>query len=104
MLIRDKTDLTKGIIYCATVLPDSAYLAYTGQHERFKDNPAPIAILWAMYPNSLHIVTTADSGIKSLLDLKGKRVSTGAPGSGTEVEAFLVLKLVGIDPARDFAK
>jgi len=104
VLIRDKTDLPKGIIYCATVLPDSAYLAYTGQHERFKDNPAPIAILWAMYPNSLHIVTTTDSGIKSLLDLKGKRVSTGAPGSGTEVEAFLVLRLVGIDPARDFAK
>jgi TRAP transporter TAXI family solute receptor len=57
-----------------------------------------------MYPNYLHIVTTTDSGIKSLLDLKGKRVSTGAPGSGTEVEALLVLKLVGIDPARDFAK
>lgn len=104
VLIRDKTDLSKGVIYCATVLPDSAYLAYTGQHERFKDKPAPIAILWAMYPNYLHIVTTADSGIRSLLDLKGKRVSTGAPGSGTEVEALLVLKLVGIDPARDFAK
>lgn len=104
VLIRDKTDLSKGIIYCATVLPDSAYLAYTGQHDRFKGNPAPIAILWAMYPNYLHIVTTTDSGIKSLLDLKGKRVSTGAPGSGTEVEALLVLKLVNIDPARDFAK
>ncbi len=104
LLIRDRTDLSKGVIYCATVLPDSAYLAYTGQHERFKGNPAPIAILWAMYPNYLHVVTTADSGIKSLLDLKGKRVSTGAPGSGTEVEALLVLKLVGIDPAKDFAK
>jgi len=104
VLIRDKTDLSKGIVYCGLVLPDSAYLAYTGQHERFKDNPAPIAILWAMYPNYLHVVTTTDSGIKSLLDLKGKRVSTGAPGSGTEVEALLILKLVGIDPVRDFAK
>ncbi len=104
VLIRDKTDLSRGVIYCGLTLPDSAYLAYTGQHERFKGNPAPIAILWAMYPNYLHIVTTTDSGIKSLLDLKGKRVSTGAPGSGTEVQALLVLKLVGIDPARDFAK
>ncbi|MFN4045938.1 MAG: TAXI family TRAP transporter solute-binding subunit [Acidilobaceae archaeon] len=104
LLIRDKTDLAKGVVYCALVLPDSAYLAYTGQHDKFKDKPAPIAILWAMYPNYLHIVTTADSGIKSLLDLKGKRVSTGAPGSGTEVEALLVLELVGINPARDFAK
>ena len=104
VLIRDKTDLSRGVIYCGLTLPDSAYLAYTGQHERFKGNPAPIAILWAMYPNYLHIVTTTDSGIKSLLDLKGKRVSTGAPGSGTEVQALLLLRLVGIDPARDFAK
>ncbi|MEM2223185.1 MAG: TAXI family TRAP transporter solute-binding subunit [Acidilobaceae archaeon] len=104
LLIRDKTDLRKGVIYCGLVLPDSAYLAYTGKHEKFKDNPAPIAILWAMYPNYLHVVTTTDSGIKSLLDLKGKRVSTGPPGSGTEVEAFLVLELVGIKPDKDFSK
>ncbi|MEM1599058.1 MAG: TAXI family TRAP transporter solute-binding subunit, partial [Pyrobaculum sp.] len=69
-----------------------------------KDKPAPIAILWAMYPNHLHIVTRSDSGIKSLYDLKGKRVSTGAPGSGTEVEALLLLQVLGIDPAKDFAK
>jgi TRAP transporter TAXI family solute receptor len=104
ILIRDKTDLSRGVLYCAAVLPDSAYLAYTGQHERFKDNPAPIAILWAMYPNYLHIVTTTDSGIKTIADLKGKRVSTGAPGSGTEVEALLLLKVAGIDPAKDFSK
>lgn len=104
ILIRDRTDLSKGVIYCATVLPDSAYLAYTGQHERFRNATAPISILWAMYPNHLHIVTTADKGIKTVYDLKGKRVSTGAPGSGTEVEALLLLKLVGIDPAKDFAK
>lgn len=104
LLIRDKTDPKRGIYYCATTLPESAYLAYTGQHEKFKDKPAPIAILWAMYPNYLHIVTRSDSGIKSIYDLKGKRVSTGAPGSGTEVEALLVLQILGIDPAKDFSK
>jgi hypothetical protein len=104
LLIRDKTDLSKGIIYCATTLPDSAYLAYTGQHTKFKDNPAPIAILWVMYPNYLHIITTEKTGIKSIYDLKGKRVSTGAPGSGTEVNALGVLQLADIDPAKDFAK
>lgn len=66
LLIRDKTDPKRGIYYCATTLPESAYLAYTGQHEKFKDKPAPIAILWAMYPNYLHIVTRSDSGIKSI--------------------------------------
>ncbi len=104
ILIRDRTDLSKGVTYYAAVLPDSAYLAYTGQHERFRNATAPISILWAMYPNHLHIVTTADKGIKTVYDLKGKRASTGAPGSGTEVEALLLLKLVGIDPAKDFAK
>ncbi len=104
LLIRDKSDPTKGIYYCATVLPDSAYLAYTGQDSRFKDRRAPIAIMWAMYPNYLHIVTRSDTGIKTVYDLKGKRVSTGAPGSGTEVEALLLLQVLGIDPAKDFSK
>ncbi|MGC9010429.1 MAG: TAXI family TRAP transporter solute-binding subunit [Sulfolobales archaeon] len=104
LLIRDKTDLSKGVIYCATTLPDSAYLAYTGQHDKFKNATAPIAILWVMYPNYLHIVTTEKTGIKSIYDLKGKRVSTGAPGSGTEVTTLMLLKVVGIDPAKDFSK
>ncbi|GAA6744102.1 TAXI family TRAP transporter solute-binding subunit [Thermus antranikianii] len=93
-----------GTYYCATVLPDSAYLAFTGQHERFKDKPAKSTrILFAMYPNFLHIVTREGTGIRVVQDLKGKRVSTGAPGSGTEVEALLVLQAAGLSP-KDFAK
>ncbi|MFN4045732.1 MAG: TAXI family TRAP transporter solute-binding subunit [Acidilobaceae archaeon] len=104
MLIRDKTDLTRGVIYCGTVMMDMAYLTYTGQHEKFADKPAPIKILWAMYPLYLHVVTTTDSGIKSLSDLKGKRVSTGEPGSVTNYQALRILNLIGIDLARDFSK
>ncbi|WP_038055840.1 TAXI family TRAP transporter solute-binding subunit [Thermus amyloliquefaciens] len=93
-----------GTYYCATVLPDSAYLAFTGQHERFKDRAAKnVRILFAMYPNFLHIVTREGAGIRVVQDLKGKRVSTGAPGSGTEVEALLVLQAAGLSP-KDFAK
>ncbi|MEN2981502.1 MAG: TAXI family TRAP transporter solute-binding subunit [Thermus sp.] len=93
-----------GTYYCGTVLPDSAYLAYTGQHDRFKEKPAKSArILFAMYPNFLHIVTREGAGIRVVQDLKGKRVSTGAPGSGTEVEALLVLQAAGLSP-KDFAK
>ncbi len=103
-LIRDKTDLSKGIVYCATVMSDMAYLAYLGKHERFADKPAPIAILWAMYPNYMHIVTTADSGIKSVYDLKGKRVSTENPGSVTEYLALKILRAAGIDPDKDIIR
>lgn len=93
-----------GTYYCGTVLPDSAYLAYTGQHDRFREKPAKnVRILFAMYPNFLHIVTREGTGIRVVQDLKGKRVSTGAPGSGTEVEALLVLQAAGLSP-KDFAK
>ncbi|MGA7143822.1 MAG: TAXI family TRAP transporter solute-binding subunit [Desulfobacterales bacterium] len=96
LLLRDKTDPEKGIYFCATSLPDSAYVAYTGAHKMFKEKPAPSRILWMMYPNYLQIVTTADRGIKTVKDLAGKRVSTGAPGSGTEFTAMLVLKAAGV--------
>jgi TRAP transporter TAXI family solute receptor len=97
LLVQRRTDPRKNTYYFGTVLPDSAYLAYLGQSERFKDKPAKeVRILWAMYPNLLHVVAAPGSGIKSMADFKGKRVSTGAPGSGTEVEAFLVMEGAGI--------
>ncbi len=49
-----------------------------------------------IYPNYIQIVASADSGIHSLADLKGKRVSVGAPKSGTELNARAVLKAAGI--------
>jgi TRAP transporter TAXI family solute receptor len=53
-----------------------------------------------MYPNYLHIVTTDRSGIMKLADLQGKRVSTGAPGSGTEFTALNLLKDANVDPEK----
>ena len=98
LLLRDKTNPKKGLYFCALSLPDSAYVAYTGKHPKFKNKPAPSRILWMMYSNALQIVTTEKSGIKTVKDLVGKRVSTGAPGSGTEFTALLVLKAAGVDP------
>lgn len=62
-----------------------------------------IRVLWVPYTTPIHIVTTADSGIKSVYDLKGKKVSTSAPGSGSEIDAFAILSAAGIDPSKDFA-
>ena len=58
----------------------------------------PARALAVLYSNYLHLVTTADTGIKTVADLKGRMVSTGAPGSGTEVVAFRVLEALGLDP------
>jgi TRAP transporter TAXI family solute receptor len=68
--------------------------------------PAPLKklrTLAAIYPNYIHFLASADSGIKSLADLKGKRVSVGAPKSGTELNSRDILKAVGMSYA-DFAK
>ncbi len=68
----------------------------------FKDFGAvPSRALAVLYPNYLHLVTHTGTGITRLADLRGRIVSTGAPGSGTEVVAFRTLESVGINPATD---
>ncbi len=100
MLIRDKTDSDKNTWFVATVLPDTAYFTTAGLHEKFKDKPVKASILWMMYPNFIHLVTTDKGGIKKLADLQDKRVSTGAPGSGTEFTALNLVRAAGMDPAK----
>ena len=84
----------------ALCLPDTAWDGFSGQIKGFKEK-ANIRTLMALYSNFMHIVAADGSGIKSVTDLKGKRVSTGAPGSGTEVKGLRVLEAYGITP-KDF--
>ena len=79
---------------------DVAHWAQTGTGN-FAGLP-PIENLRAiatLYPETLHIVARADAGIHSLADLRGKRVSLDEPGSGTLVDARLVLDAAGINDA-----
>lgn len=96
LLLRDRTSSERGTYYCETTLPDTALVAYKGTHEKFTGKPAPSRLLFVMYPNVLQIVTTTGSGIKDLGDLAGKRVSTGAPSSGTEFSTLNLLKAAGV--------
>ena len=57
----------------------------------------------AIYPNYIHLVASAAAGVTSLGDLRGKRVSVGAPGSGTELNARAILKAAGLS-YDDFSK
>jgi TRAP transporter TAXI family solute receptor len=61
----------------------------------------PVRTLAVIYPNIMHVVTTEGSGINTVADMKGKRVSTGSPGSATEVMALRVLEAAGLDPEKD---
>lgn len=103
LLLRDKTNADRNIYYCSLTLPDTALVAYDGSHEKFVGNPAPARVLFMMYPNVLQIVTTADSGITQLSDLAGKRVSTGAPSSGTEYTSLNFLEAANV-PTDSFSK
>ena len=83
----------------AIALADTVYQAYTGTG-RFEGQGIPATrAIGSLYANMVQIVTLADSGIATLDDLKGKRVSVGAPGSGTEVNATTILNANGITDA-----
>ncbi len=70
--------------------------ACPGQHK--------VRLVLGFYEQPLHIVTKEGTGITTLMDLKGKRVSTGAPNSGTEEQADYVLKALGFDWNKDFSR
>lgn len=77
-------------------LADTVQAAYAGTG-RFEGQQLPmLRAMASMYANMIQIVTLEGSGIEGLQDLKGKRVSVGAPGSGTEVNAAIVLESNGI--------
>ncbi|MFC5299993.1 TAXI family TRAP transporter solute-binding subunit [Azospira restricta] len=88
----------------AFTLGDSLSDAWKGDAEAgFKAPLNKLRGVAGVYPNYIQIVAAADSGIKSLADLKGKRISVGAPKSGTELNARAVLKAAGLS-YKDFAK
>ena len=88
-----------GLGFCQA---DTAVTAFEGG-ERFKGKPVPVRALAVLYVNRMQVVTTAGAEIHSFADLRGKRVSTGAPGSATETMAFRLLAAAGLDRHKDLA-
>lgn len=88
--------LAEGRADVSFTLADSAALAVAGQ-EPFTA-PQPVRALARLYDNHVHLVVRAGSGIVSLADLRGKRVSCGAPGSGTAIITHRLLALARVVP------
>lgn len=85
-------------------LGDALNEAWKGNEEAgFKAPLKKLRTLAAIYPNYIQIVANADSGIRTLADLKGKRVAVGAPKSGTELNARDIFRGAGMS-YQDFAK
>jgi TRAP transporter TAXI family solute receptor len=95
-LIRDgKADL-------AFVLSDTAYDAINGKGRFASPEPkADAKAIAVMYSNYMHIVAKAGAGINTVTDLKGKRVSIGAAGSGTETKGIRILEAYGLNATTD---
>lgn len=77
-------------------MADAAWDAVSGL-AKFKDRKVEARTLMVLYPNKMHVVTTEASGIRQVTDLKGKRISTGEPNSGTEVMSLRLLEAAGVD-------
>ncbi len=76
---------------------DVAYWAYTGTGTMEGKEPAKdLRTIAALFEEHIHLVALADSGINSVADLKGKRVSLDEPGSGTYVDANMILGAAGL--------
>ncbi len=86
--------------YVGFSMADAAKDAQIGEG-KFVGKKVDLRTLVVLYPNLMHIVTVDSTGIKSMKDLKGKRISTGAPGSATEVMAFRLLEAAGLDKDKD---
>jgi TRAP transporter TAXI family solute receptor len=94
-----------GKVDLAFTLADSLAEAVKGTGP-FKDSGAvgSLRTLAVLYTNYTHVVVRANLGIKTVADLKGRTMSVGSPGSGTELVANRVLTAAGLDPQKDISR
>ncbi|MBE6680903.1 MAG: TAXI family TRAP transporter solute-binding subunit [Ruminococcaceae bacterium] len=88
----------------AMVQNDVMYYAYTGINHFDGEMYRGFSVLATLYPELVQIVARKDSGITTVSDLAGKRVSVGDAGSGTELNAKHILGACGIDIENDIEK
>ncbi|SDN22094.1 TAXI family TRAP transporter solute-binding subunit [Allokutzneria albata] len=98
--VQNVQQLVAGDYDIAFSLADTAADAVAGK-DSFAGKPQKIRALSRIYPNYTQVVVRADSGINSVADMRGKRISTGSPKSGTELIANRLLQAAGLDPAKD---
>jgi len=89
--------------YIALSMADAAQDAARGE-DKFKGHKVAVKTLMILYPNRMHVVSVEGKGIAKMADLKGKRVSTGSPGSATEVMAFRIIEAAGLDKDADMKR
>ena len=97
LLARDAVDM---LLTTGDVLAD----AFAGREAFATIGPVPALALATLYPGYMYCVTLADRGITTLADLRGRIVSTNAPGNAAETLADRLLRVAGMDPERDIRR
>ena len=95
--------VNSGKPYIAFAMTDAGQDALRGE-DKFKGGKVPLKTLMVLYPNRMHVVSVEGRSVSKMADLKGKRVSTGSPGSATEVMAFRVIEAAGLDKDSDMKR
>jgi len=95
--------LGSGKPYIGFAMTDASQDAYKGE-DKFKGHKIPLRTLMVLYPNRMHVVSVEGRGVNKMADMKGKRVSTGSPGSATEVMAFRLIEAAGLDKDKDLKR
>ncbi|MEV0676772.1 TAXI family TRAP transporter solute-binding subunit [Actinosynnema sp. NPDC050436] len=98
--VQNIQQLAAGDYDVAFSLADTAADAVNGKGA-FDGKPQQVQALTRLYPNYTQVLVRTSSGIDSVADMKGKRISTGSPKSGTEVIANRLLTAAGLDPGTD---
>lgn len=89
-----------GSVESGFVQSDIAYWAYRGEELFLTGGPLKsLRAIANLFPETIHLVVRSDAGIETVADIKGKRISLDRPGSGTRVDAQLVLQAFGIAEA-----
>jgi TRAP transporter TAXI family solute receptor len=96
--------IQQGKVDIAFALADTLDDALKGQGPFERTGAVRARTLAMLYPNYTHLATIEGTGIERIGDLKGRTVSTGSPGSGTEIIAFRILRAAGLDPDADIRR
>ncbi|SDY44833.1 hypothetical protein SAMN05444365_102295 [Micromonospora pattaloongensis] len=98
--VQNIQQLVAGTYQVAFSLADTAADAVQGK-DSFEGKPQPVQAISRIHTNYTQVIARKGAGITTVADMRGKRISTGSPRSGTEVIAHRLLQAAGLDPATD---
>lgn len=96
--------LQQGRADLAFTLADTLAEAVKGTGPFASTGPVPVQTIAILYQNFTHVAVLEDSGIASVRELRGRNLSVGSPGSGTELIATRVLEAAGLDAHKDIRR